>query len=134
MHDPVVPPNNGGAEPALFTPAAFVGTVHLFTSIEIRTHAAHLCSWAELLAWWPWGRLTDLPPITFKVEYDLGRRKGDRKMLKSNHSEAQIIAALKQLEGRTKHRRCGTGVRRLEAHHLRLEGEVRAWRSARHRK
>jgi hypothetical protein len=45
-------------------------------------------------------------------------------MSKSNHREAQIIAALKQLEGDEPPRMC-TGVRNLEAHDLCLEGKIR---------
>ena len=37
-------------------------------------------------------------------------------MSKSKHTEAQIIAALKQVEAGTRDRRCGSGVWSLQAH------------------
>ena len=47
-------------------------------------------------------------------------------MSKSKHTEAQMIAALKQVEAGRKVRGRGAGVRGIEAHHLCLEVEV--WR------
>ena len=44
-------------------------------------------------------------------------------MSKSRYSEAQIIAALKQVEA-APGRGCGPGTQRLQAYDLRLEGEV----------
>jgi hypothetical protein len=46
-------------------------------------------------------------------------------MTVSKHSEAQIIATLKQGEGGANGRRCGAGERGQQAHDLCLESEVR---------
>ena len=47
-------------------------------------------------------------------------------MSKSNHTEAQMIGALKQLEAGRKAEDVAQGSGRVEAYDLRLEGEV--WR------
>jgi putative transposase len=54
-------------------------------------------------------------------------------MSKSRHTEAQIIAALKQVEAGAR-RGCGAGTGRQQAHDLCLEGEVRRHGSERGRR
>src|SRR5439155_17976626 len=55
----------------------------------------------------------------------LGHAERGRCMSKSNHSEAQMIGALKQLEAGTKSGGRGARGGGVQAHHLRLESEVR---------
>ena len=47
-------------------------------------------------------------------------------MSKSKHSEAQILAVVKEVEAGTQHCGRGAGARRVKAHYLCLAGQV--WR------
>lgn len=45
-----------------------------------------------------WWRPGDLPPELVQIGIRFGRRKGEERTSRSRHTEAQIIAALKQVE------------------------------------